>query len=341
MVYGISKFLLSQDQFKDVFDAPINTNSRRLCYALLVYLCKPGQLQLLSLFASAERSGYTRYNLVVQAIGNDTNGDDTELNQKISQGHNLSNIDTAFIRNILESLDGTGERRHSICSNVFFDAQNNSCLIFIWRYLRETHVRKIDGVIFADEAELIILRLINNLRSVEVNKEHSFGIKIAQAVVGKIYSSNSLRYTLDAKFTSKADIENLIQNSNNSERLYLREIQLKSSPIEKAPELMIRGQHNLSIVESLKFLKQKGIDLLKELTAIKHFKLCFTTYISNSGPKAYMFKVALTKSQADKGLYLLTYLGANIPMHVCAEFENYLLSEYKIHVIPRASSTTS
>lgn len=337
----VAKFLLTEDQFTNVNNAPINANSRRLCYALLIYLHKPSQLQLLALFASAERSGYTRYNLIVNTTGKNTNESTAELNQKIEQGYDLSSIDTALIRNIMSNLDGASSQRRSLCSDVFYESQNNSCLIFIWRYLREAHIREVDGVIFANEAELVILRLSNNLRSIEVNKEHGSGVRIAQAIASKVYSSDNLKYVLDAHFTPKSDIENLLQNSNNSDRFYLRELQLKSSSIENTPELMIRGQHNLSITESLEFLKKKGVDLLKDLADVKHFKLCFTIYTPNMGPKAYIFKIALTKSKADKDRYLLTYPGANIPMYVCTEFENYIKNEYKIHVIPRINSTTS
>ena len=330
----IARLLLPSEQFGAIQGSKLDPNSKRFCYTLLIYVQKPGQLQLLALFESAERSGYSRYSLVIQAPDDISDEETRDLEHKIEQGIGTNGIDLSLVTEVLAEIDGASQQPSSRCSEVFFDSVNNFRLAFIWRHLRESHIREVDGVVFANEAELIVLRLINGLKTIEVNTERSTGVKIAHAIASKIYETVHLQYEPDSHFADKCNIDQLIHNTKRSEKLSLREVQLRSAPIEDAPQLMIRCQDNNNLSASLEYLRQKQIDLLDELANIRHVKIGFESQVSDDKVKTYAFKLFFAK-KAENDKYLLTYSGANIPTHVCTEFENYVKGEYEIQVIPR------
>ncbi len=331
-IEAICRLVLPGPRFNLVRSSDIDPNSKRLCYALLAFVQNPHLLRSLMLFESAERAGYTRYVLIPKM---ETDEEAAELAQQhIDTGADLSILDVGKINDILEDFELRHGHRESLCFEIFEDSESKTTLVFILRYLRESLIREVESVVFADEAELVVLRLHDGMRVIEESSASGIGVSIATAIASELLGDLNIQYIKDTQLTRQEDIEKLIDALANAEddRLRFQELYLESAPVEDAPKLILRCEKSQNLSSPLEFLRQKNIDLLQDLNSIHKLNVAFVTESAAGKKKAYIFRVYC--KQASPGRYYLPYSAPNISTRIRSEFETYLRETYNVQVVP-------
>ncbi|MHA2231234.1 MAG: hypothetical protein ACXAB4_01915 [Candidatus Hodarchaeales archaeon] len=334
----ISRLILPAERFNLVFESEIERNSKRFCYALLAFLQNPHNLRTLMLFESAERVGYQRYYLTTRIPDIDDQNEIEELLQRaqenIDRGGNRRNIDVGLMNDILNEYERTHGRKQSICFDVFQDDDQDTTLIFVFRTLKETAIREVEGTIFADEAELIVLRASDRMRIVDEHSYKGVGIQIATVLTSQLLDDANLQYIPSDETTQLNDLENLITalNQENDERIQFKEIYLETAPIEGSPKMILRSDEDQTITRSLEHLNQRNINLLQDFRDFKNIKIGFVVTRADNSLKSYIFKVAF--KHLGQNLYYLTYSTANIASRIRSNFETHLRDNYNVNAIP-------
>jgi len=328
----ICHLILPEAQFNLVHSSSLDANSKRFCYATLAFLQNPHQLRLLMVFESAERAGYTRYVLIPKM---DIGEEAAELAQQhIEAGADLTLLDIGKVNDILEGFERRHGRRESLCSEIFEDDASGMTLVFIFRYLRESHIREVESVVFAAEAELIVLRLYDRMRAVEEHSTSGIGVQIVAAIASELLDDPNIQYIEDTRLTRQDDLERLVDALVNEEddRLRFQELYLESAPVEEAPTLILRCDKSRNLSRPLEFFRQRNVDLLQDLNDVHKLNVAFVIESTTGKQKAYIFKVYC--KQASPGRYYLPYSVANISTRIRSEFEAYLRGMYNVRVIP-------
>jgi len=333
----ISHYILPEEQFNSVFSTDIESNSKRFCYTILAFTQEPHLLRTLMLFESAERAGYTRYHLIPRPPDiNDADRIDELMKlaeERIEQGVDLRTLDVGRINGVLEKFERRHGQKESLCFDIFIERTAGVAIIFILRPLRGTFIREVDGIIFAEEAELIVLRVYEGMRIVDEHSAKGIGIQIATEIATEFLGIENLQFIKSSETIKLPDLQNLIQNLMNEsdDRLKFREIYLETAPIEGSPKLVIRSEEDLTIVGALKFLKARGVDLLLDLRDVKNVKIGF---IVDTGKelKSYSFKIFLI--HLGQNLFFLPYSTANIAIRIRENFEAYLKENYNVQIFP-------
>jgi len=334
----ISRLLLPVEQFNLVSKSDIETNSKRFCCALLAYIKNPHYLRTLMLFENAERAGYTRYYLIPDF----PEEDDPSLAQRlfeeaekrIDQGIDIKTLDVGFINDVLINFEGMYGRKESICFDIFQDTEKKVALVFILRSLRETFIREIDRLIFGDEADLIVLRISENMHVIDERSERNIGVEIANELAKISLDIRNIKFVESGETTSAKNLDKLFNAliDENDERLQFRELNLKTAPIDGSPILMMRSDEGETIVSALRFLDNRNVSLMQDYRDIKNIRIGFVVEKSDGSIKPYSIKVFF--KHIGKNFYYLTYSTANIASYIREDFENYLEENYDVQVIP-------
>jgi hypothetical protein len=334
----ISRLILPSEEFNVVCESDIETNSKRFCYALLAYVGNPHFLRTLMLFESAERAGYTRYYLIPDL----SEEDDPKIAERlfeeaekaINQGIDITTLDVEFVNDVLDKFERTHGRKESLCFDIFFDPENEVALVFILRSLREAFIRQIDRLIFGDEADLIVLRIAENIRVIDERSERSIGLEIANEIAKTSLGIQNIKFIKSDETTKTKNLQELFKALMNEsdERLQFREIYLETAPVDGSPILMIRSNEGETIVGALRFLENRNVPLMQDYSDINNIKIGFVVEKSDGSLKPYSIKVFF--SYIGQNLYYLTYSTANIASHIREDFENYLRENYNVRVIP-------
>jgi len=177
----ISKSLLTQNAFDLIQQSEIDAHSKRFAYAMQVYYGEPSQLQLLMLFERGEAIGYRRYSLVPKPFDGESPVPQEAAEQaalRIQQGADIGAIDVGMVDQVLEAFEARrGAKRHSACFGIHKNEGGETALIFILRDLREAYIREVDRTLFGDEAERVVLRVSDRMRTVEEHSEIRPGYK--------------------------------------------------------------------------------------------------------------------------------------------------------------------
>lgn len=333
----ISRLLLPTTQFNIVNASAIDANSKRFLYTALVFIQNPHQLQLLMLFEKAERAGYQRYVLtpISEIAGEPISEQAAELAlQHCQAGADLTQLSIALINMILENFESRHNQQSSLCLDLYVDEVSGMWLVFILRYLRESHIREVEEVVFAQEAELIVFRLNDRMRNIDVHSRSGIGTKIATALASRLLEDPNVQFQEDTTLTHQENLEDFLEILTNAqdERLRFQELYLNTAPIEEAPILILRCTKNQDLSRPLAFLNQRNVDLLQHLANVRNFNIAFVVEPNTEREKSYIFKVYCNR--AGPGRYFLPYSVANISTNIRSEFERYLWETYRVRTVP-------
>jgi hypothetical protein len=292
------------------------------------------------LYEKAERAGYKRHVLVPRTQTAAENPIDKEsitaARESIEAGVGLSAVVPERVNDVLDDFEQRYGHRKSMCFDIFEDTRNEMTEVFIFRDLRESHIREVDGVVFGDEAELIVLRLRDQMRSVEEHSTTGIGVRVASAIASSLLEGARVRYIKDEELTARDDLQKLINALANDEdeRLQLRELYLEEAPIQDSPILILRCEKGQSLSSSLGFFRARGVDLLADLQNVRNLKISFAVPSDEDPDKEdlYSFLVYLERSSSMR--YFVPYSVASFPTTVRMEFEAYLRGEYNVRVVP-------
>jgi hypothetical protein len=248
----------------------------------------------------------------------------------------LATLGAKTVNDILDGFEQGPGRKRSMCFDVFEDEENEMTEIFIFRDLRESHIREVDGVVFGDEAELIVLRLYNRMRSVEEHSSTGVGARVATALASSLLDASQVHYIKDAELTEQDDLQALINTlaDDKDARLRLRELYLEDAPIQDSPTLILRCKKDESLSRSLAFLQARDIDLLTDLQNIRNLKIGFAIPSDEDPDKTDLYSFTVYCERASSMRYFVPYAVANIPTKVRIEFEAYLRGEYNVRAVP-------
>ncbi len=334
----ISRLILEPEPYSFVYSSNILPNSQRFCFALLIYFQNPYRLRSVMMFENAERVGYQRYYLSTKIPDIDDEDRITELRQiaeeKIEQGIDLEGIEIGAITDILAEYENSVGNKQSVCFEIFHDTEQEITLIFIFRALRETAIREVGRTLFADEAELIVLRVSDQMRSIDEYSSSRIGKSLATAIVSSILEDVNLEFIPAEEITTRQNLDNLFNAllNESDERIQFREIYLQTAPLDGSPTLIIRSNDSQTLVHPVQFLNQRGIDLLSDYQDIKNIKIGFVINVGKDSQKSYIFKVSLR--YLGQNLYYLPYSTAHIATQIRANFESHLGENYSVRVFP-------
>jgi hypothetical protein len=337
----MARLLLAEDHQNelDLFGwGDMDEYSRRFCYALLVYIWDPDRLLLLMLYETAERAGYRRFKLAAQTeVRGRILRDDAvqEVERKIKAGADLGQLTVRRTDATLLRFEGERSGYKSDCLGLFRDVKRGETLLFILRDLRESSIRQVDRVVFANKAEWIVLRLYNQARTLEAHSTSAIAPRLATAVAADLHAEDKLHYLRDTQSTGRKRFEQLIRTLRNAEdsRLRLQELYLENAPasVAEAPVLVLRCDKDRNLAEPLASLKEMGLDLLGDFNNIRNINVAFT--VERGGQvKIYIFKIYCHEISSSG--FFLPYRVSNIALDIRREFEEYLFGEYKVRVIP-------
>jgi hypothetical protein len=334
----LSQLLLTADTFALISDSDIDEWSRRFCYVLIVYLQKYDNLRLLLLFENGERVGYVRCTLtpIAERSGQPLNDEEVHrVETKIKNGVNLGNITRERVDSVLEEFESLPDGRRSRCFGVIDEADGTK-LVFILRAWREAIVRQVEDVVFADEAELIVLRLKDKGVRLEEHGSSTNSRRIAAAILGDLLGEKAVQYLKTTQTTARNKVDDLLNKqlmADIDDQLRLQELYLLNSAVDQTPLVILRCDKQDTLTRPILDLRERGIDLLANLDDIRHIKI---VYVINKGTryeKAYSFKIFF-KVDKKTGDFFLPYSVANVPTQVRASFEEHLWREYEVRVIP-------
>ena len=333
----ISQVLLDAETFKLIFESDTDYWSKRFCYTIKVFLQKCDNLRLLLLFENGERVGYVRCTLtpIAERHGQPFKDEDVQrVEARIKEGADLNRITPGFVNGVLEDFESGYEQRHSRCFGVIDEADNTK-IVFILREWREAIVRQVEDVVFANEAELIVLRLKNKGKRLEEHGNSIVSRGVAAAILGELFKEKDVQYLKDTNITAKKKLDDLLKKhlmADVDDQLRLQELYLYDSKVAQSPLLMLRCGKKETLTQPIKDLRDRGVDLLAELKDIRHIKIA---YVINSGTKfekSYIFRIFLKVQKS--GDFFLPYSVANVPTRTRADFEDHLWSKYNVRVIP-------
>ncbi len=325
-IQTICRSLLPENIFKLIFNSSIDESSKRLAYAMQVYYSQPARLQLLLLFEKVEMVGYNRYRLVEH---NPSGGDSRYVKNRIS----IKKLNKEIVNQILAAFEEAQKsKRRSTCLDIHHE--NNTALIFILREFRENHIREVDQTVFGDEAELVVLKMSDQMHVLEEHSEQEIGPKIGASLVMHFLKDKNVTYKREAILTKYENLQTLIRvlQEGSDEKVCLHEIHLEHSPLPDSPVLILRVNSNGTGKElsgALKCLTEKNIQPLEDIKKLRSLGLRFLHIESN------IFKLEFEEHKSDQ--YLVRYYlpGAGVSTETRRAFEHYLKEKYQITVVPK------
>jgi hypothetical protein len=336
----ISESLLPQETFDLIQHSEIDAHSKRFAYAMQVYYNEPLQLRLLMLFERGEAIGYSRYSLVPKAFEGEESIPEEAAEQaaeRIQQGVDIQTIEVEKVNQALESFEARrGANRRSVCFGIHRDKVDETALIFILRDLREAYIREVDQTLFGDEAELVVLRVADRMRTIEEHSEKSIGPRIADALAAHLIGDSNIEYLEDQSRTDLEHLEHLIEilEKGRDDSLRLQEIYLRYAPIEQSPALILRCDKNTDLSAPLRFLRDNNIRLLEDLDNIRNISVVFERELPSGETQAYIFKLFFERVVPNQYFVRYSQRGVGAPMEFRGHFESYLKENYNVQAIP-------
>jgi hypothetical protein len=292
------------------------------------------------LYEKAERAGYSRYVLVPKretSLGNPIDKESvTRAREQIEAGVDLATLDAETVGDLLDGFEQGHGHKDSMCFDVFEDDENEMTEAFILRDLRESHIREVDGVVFGDEAELIVLRLYDRMWSLEEHSSTGVGIRVASAMASLLLDGAKVHYIGDRELTEQENLRALIDAllGDTDSLLRLRELYLEHAPIEDSPVLILRCEKSRSLSTPLEFFKARDIDLLSDLENVRSLKISFAVPSGENEDSNDLYSFTVYCESAGSKKYFVPYAVSNIPTRVRSQFEAYLRREYDVRVVP-------
>lgn len=339
-----SQVLLVEDQFTPVDGHYEHMQTDRFLLALRVFCDEPEKLRFLLLWDNVDTRAYQRYSLVpVIPSQNDKEleGDGptlSEIEQAIEAGIGIEYLTTDFVDSVLEEFEANRtSNRRSKCQGVLATDNGESCWVFIKRQLRENHLTEVDRTVFADEAELIIVRFRSEMREIDIK----FELKDTIDLVSK-FPSRLLRVPVEYvpvnETASESDVREFLQYllADRDTTLKLMEVDNAGLQLAGSPRLILRGDKTTGIFEAVTHLRERhGLDLFETLGNLKSIKLSYSSLISTRAktPPSYIVVVYLQQLSTE-GRYFISF-STRAPMRDRAAFENYMWTEYDIRIVPR------
>lgn len=328
----ICRSLLPENIFDLIFKSSIDAPSKRLAYAMQVYYRNPDQLQLLLLFEKVEMIGYNRHRLVEC----DSDG---KSHRHISKGISTQELNKEIVTQTLEAFEENHKsKRRSTCLDIHHE--NDTALIFILREFRENSIREVDQTVFGDEAELIVLKISDQMCLLEEHSEQEIGLKIAQSMAMHFFKNKNIAYKREDTLTREEDLQKLIMvlQTGGDHSVCLHEIHMEYAPLQDSPTLILRAHpkgmgKELSGV--LKFLTEKNIKPLEDIKKLRSLGLRFTSPLSDSDRQSNIFKLQFEEHKPHQ--YLVHYYlpGAGVSIETRQAFERYLKQNYHVTVVPK------
>jgi len=305
-----------------------------------VYYREPSQLRLLMLFGRGEAIGYRRYSLVPKAFEGETPGSEEAAEQaalRIQQGVDIRAIEIEVINQVLEAFEARrGAKRRSVCFGIHKNGGGETPSIFILRDLREAYIREVDRTLFGDEAELVVLRVSDRMRTIEEHSEKDIGPRIADALAAHLLGDSNVEYLEDKSRSNLENLNHLIEalREGRDDSLRLQEIYLKHAPIEQSPALILRCDKSADLSAPLRFLAGNNIRLLEDMDDIRNISVVFARELPNGKTQSYIFKLFFERIRP--GQYFVRYSkrGAGAPVEFRRQFERYLKEHYNVQAIP-------
>jgi len=334
----ISKTLLPTTVCELIDKEGFDANSKRLLYAMQVYYQEPAQLRLLMLFERAERGGYTRYSLVPKAFeGDELVADEIaeQATMQIQQGVDLGTLSAPMINEVLREFEARrGGNRRSTCFGVHLMEDEQVAFVFIMRQFREAYIREVERTIFGDEAELIVLRLGDRLRTLEERSEKKIGAAIAGDIASHLLGGAKVEYLEDQTRTTRTDLERLIQTlkQGSDESLRLQEVYLRYAPIAQSPVLILRCEKDTDLSAPLDYLEQRNLRLLDDLQDIRNINVVYHLEAATRKTRSYIFQLFLESVTHEQ--YFVRYSQRGVPTDIRRRFERYLRENYNVRIAP-------
>lgn len=333
------RLLVPRERFEMVRSSRISVNSKRFCHTVLAYLKLPSHLGVLMLYEKAERAGYIRYVLVPrrEIAGAAVDKESVTLAQEhIKAGADIQALEVAQVDDILDGYEKRYGHKKSLCFDIFKDTEDEMSEVFIFRDLRESLIREVDGVVFGDEAELIVLRLYDKIRHMEGHASTDIGVSLANAIARALLEDVNVHYIEDQELTEQKDLQTLVDAlaGNKDVRLRLRELYLDGAPIEGAPILILRCEKDKSLSTPLDDFQTKDIDLLQELHNIRNLKIGFAVPSEEDEDKEDVYSFTVYCQRVRSMRYYVPYKAANIATDVRSQFEKYVREKFNVRVVP-------
>jgi len=336
----ISKILLPQDTFDLIQYNEIDAHSKRFAYVMQVYYREPSQLRLLMLLERGEAIGYSRYSLVPKAFEGEDSMSEEAAEQaalRIQQGADIRAIEIEVINQVLEAFEARrGAKRRSVCFGIHKNEGGEAALIFILRDLREAYIREVDRTLFGDEAESVVLRVSDRMRTIEEHSEKDIGPRIADALAAHLLGDSNVEYLEDKSRTDLEHLNHLIEalREGRDDSLRLQEIYLKYAPIEQSPVLILRCNKSADLSAPLRFLAGNNIRLLEDLDNIRNISVVFERELPSGETQAYIFMLFFERIVPNQYFVRYSQRGVGAPMEFRGHFESYLKENYNVQAIP-------
>lgn len=337
-VENFSRILLSDGIFNLIHSSGIDSSSKRFFYGLWSFIDNPYNLLILMFFESAERAGYKRFTLVprFEDSSGSTLDEETaeEASRVINRGIEQGILNVGFVNDVLEKYERRQGEKESLCYEVFEDQTIQSTQLFILRFFREAHIRELDEVVFGEEAEEVVLRFSNDLRTLEEHSTSGVGLDIAEAIAKDVFDNQHIKYLQATQMTAQEDLDEFINVlvRDNDVNLRLREIYLKTAPIDGSPQLIIRCEKDNTLSAPIRFLEQQDISLLDDFQNIRSIKVAFGLQNNNDDQNMYSFTIYWKTLRSQD--YFLPYSSPPIPTKLRVQFEEYLKEEHNVRIVP-------
>lgn len=337
----IARHTLPEVDFERLESAELPRKARKYLMVLSLFFERKERLRTLMLYNRAERAGYVRHGLhpngeLKETDDNEAEGEEANEYERVRAVIEDANIEgditTDLIDKALEAYEDEEGDRASRCFDVFEDVSGRGdSLIFLLRSKGEEHIRQVDGHLFTERADFFVLRLMDDLRVIDMHPRVRWDTALTASIAGHLLGEPDVQYVQQRRETPKTKIEEFLKTlrKDEDECLRLYEIDLKNAPLEGSPQLMLRGEKEKSLSGAVKNLRDSDIKVFEGINDIKLVGVAFETDFGTEG--AYIFKFYV---QRDDGAYFLPYSDAVKASAACRDFENYLYDNYDVNVFP-------
>lgn len=313
----------------------LNQPSWRFAFALLVYCTEPRRLLVLHLAVQTEDLAFSRYKIGTSSAEESSDAENSfaALVQAITESPKLlETLDENAINSSLQSFEeDRATEKESRCWCVHRDTETGRKTIFILRQTREDHIQAVDKVVFADKAELIVIRFTANIEVVELHARDKIGREIVGHVIGAQICQPNVSYENIPPKVEPSILAAFVQklSEDGDRKLSLIGVQLRQSPLAGHPCLALDVQPGESLRPALTQLRNQQLDLLAELRVIERLTVRFSM-----DTKGYSFDLKPT-CQAD-GWYQVAYSVTKVGADARKAFEEHLDKAHKLHVYPKS-----
>jgi len=225
----------------------------------------------------------------------------------------------------------SGGRGRSLCLRVL--PENDNCIVFIHRVLREASIHELERTLFGDEAELIVLKFGPACEVLEEHSTRGIGRQVGAAIASHLIGRHAV-YADDRAVNAREAIAGFLaylQEGNSGDALCLVELQLRQAPLDGSPALILRSQHGRPLAPALAAFAVHEIRLLDDLDDVRSISVAFTRQGAPETP--HLFRIRFDRAGDD---LLLHYTGAQSSRRLRQHFEAYLREVHGISVVPTA-----